>query len=971
MFKGHIHTHTEYSMLDGMAKIEELIIRAKELGQECIAITDHGSSSGLYSAYKLGVKHNFNVLLGEEFYMENSISALKTGHLILIAKNNTGLSNLFCLQEKAYKNFYYKPRVNIDMLNELNEGLICTTACIANAVGQLILMGEDTLALNEIIKLKNIFGDDFYVEIQSSTNPDVIKVNEKLIDWIRKFGFKCIITTDIHYVNKEDYAIHEVLLAMQQQKKMGDKKRWRFEHNDYYLKSEEEMKVGIPEDIFDMCCKYIEEIAEKCKGVTIERGNYLPKYLPTTSEEDMELAKLALEGYKNKVVKRNQATKNFLKDIYKELDIIAQTGYSGYFLTVREYVMWARENGILVGDGRGSGAGSKVAYAIGITDVNPDAYDLLFERFLSIGREPDFDVDFSDIDAVFKHLQDRYGETNVARVGAYTKFTCKSCVKKVMSCLGYSQKDIKAVVDMMPDLLSFSLEEARNLSNSFKNWIDNHEDVYSIVRRLEGMVEHFSTHAGGVIICEGLTEILPTFTQSEDRSKLIVAMDKKEIESLGHYKFDILGLESLTLMKNIEDYSPQIDWHSIDYNTPEIYDMICSGDVLGIFQLSGQADKVKEQQPKNFNDLIAINALIRPGVCDWNTYLQRRAERDDEKYLPFMKETHGLIVYQEQYELLAQHYAGWDIAYSDKHIRKNKNITEDTELFNKWLTDTSTNGYSKEEMMELWDEICGIVNQGYSFNKSHATSYAVLSFRTAYMKYHYPEAFYSAYLTQNNGKNDKMNEAINKVKSLGIKLLSPDINISTDKFIPTEEGIMLPINSIKGVGGSVITEINRLKPIKDFDDFLERRIKKFVKKTAIEQLIKAGAFDFTNKSREELLEQFTGEKMQTTPYYQYEKSAFGFYINDSPFSKYSIKDIDEYADGQQCMTICELVEITPRYDRRGNEMAFAIGVNDINTMRLVIFSSMWQGMNVREGDLVFVKGKKDKASIIVNAMEVM
>lgn len=347
MFEGHLHTHTEYSTLDGMARIEELIITAKSFGQTGIAITDHGSSSGLYSAWKLGKKHDFNVLLGEEFYFENDIEDLKTGHLILIAKNEEGLKNIFRLQRMAYDNFYYKPRINLDMLKECHEGLVCTTACIANAVGQLILKNEARLALSHILELENIFKEDFYVELQSTTNGDVEKVNLQLQDFIEDYHFKCIMTTDIHYVKKEDYKLHEVLLAIQQKKKMSDKKRWRFENNDYYLKSEEEMLKdlnGISRETIEKCFSGISEIFEKCKGVDFSVSDHLPKFCETKQEEDNLLRLMTLKGYRDKVTARGEATDEFAKDLEKELTVISETGYSGYFLTVQEYIAWAKEN---------------------------------------------------------------------------------------------------------------------------------------------------------------------------------------------------------------------------------------------------------------------------------------------------------------------------------------------------------------------------------------------------------------------------------------------------------------------------------------------------------------------------------------------------------------------------------------------------------------------------------------------------
>lgn len=980
-FTGHIHTHTEYSPLDGLAKIEELVVRAKELGQSFIAITDHGSSTGLYEAAKIRDEYDFDILFGEEFYFENACSELKTGHLILIAKNKEGLRNIFRLQRLAYDNVYYKPRINIEMLQAHSEGLICTTACIANQVGQFILRDEPHLALNHIIELQKIFGDDLYVELQSSTLENVIKVNKKLEEFCKDYNFKPIITTDIHYVRKEDYETHEVLLAIQQTKKINDPKRWSFETNDYWLKSEEEMLEYVPylsEDTIAKCMENINEIHEKCEKVEFEAGNYLPE-LPIESglSADDELQVMTMECYRTRIANRNEQNKEFLSDLQKELEVIEETGYSGYFLIVQEYINWAKQNGIQVGDGRGSGAGSKVAYTIGITEINPQKYDLLFERFLAPGRVPDFDVDFSDIDAVFRHLQDVHGKDNVARVGAITRFTAKSAIRKVMSTYGFSQSEIAKVVALLPKRLNFTLEEALTESKELTKWFEKHENILNIVRNFEGKMEHFGTHAGGVVIYPNLTELLPVMNTSEDREKLIVALDKHAIEELGFYKFDILGLKSLILMKNITEYTGEIDWTSVDFEDENVYKMLQQGDVLGVFQLSDQRDKVIEQKPETFEDLIAINALIRPGVGDWSEYIGRRnkrtecAENDrDDEYIrtPYLKSTSGIIVYQEQYLLLANTYAGWDIAYSDKHIRKNKNIATDVELKEKFYYDGQAKGYSIEELSSVWESICDVVSGGYGFNRSHSASYAKLSFQTAYMKYYYPKEFYAAYLTQNMDDETKMIEVINILKSLDIKMLPPDINNSTDVFIPLEEGIMFPLTVIKGVGGSAWYEINRLKPIKDFDDFLERRVKKFVKKTVIEALVKAGAFDYTGKERTELLKAFNPDA-QAAENYIYEKEALGFYLSESPFDKFKLTPYSDFKDGDYVKTIVEITSVDTRYDKNGNEMAFAVGTNKTDVIRMVIFSSVWKKNSFEIGELLLVRGRKDKNSLLLNSIE--
>lgn len=970
----HLHVHTEYSALDGLAKISELIDKAKSMGQTAIAITDHGTSSGLYEAWQLGKEKDFNVLLGEEFYFQNADG--KNGHIILIAENQKGLSNIFKLQELANDNFYYKPRINMEMLQKYNEGLVCTTACIANQVAQYFLKDEKILALGHLLELGKIFEDRLYIELQSSTVDDVIKTNKFLLETAKKYNYKYIITNDVHYVDEEDYDVHEVLLCVQQKKKMSDEKRWKFEKNDYWLKSQEEIEEYMPyltREDFDTAYNYIDEIVNRCSGVEFERGNYLPKWYDETGlSEDECLEKEVWNNYTTRIKDRNECNENFIKDLNKEIKVIEEEGYSGYFMIVQEYIMWAKNNGILVGDGRGSGAGSKVAYTIGITEVNPQKYDLLFERFLSHGREPDFDVDFSDIDAVFRHLQDKYGKKNVARVGAFNRFTCKSAIRKIMGVYGYSQKAIKNIVDDLPNEGQCTIDEALQSSKLIKEFFKQNEHILQCVRKLEGCLSHMSTHAGGVIICEGLTEKLPVWTMAEDREKLIVGFDKKIIEALGHYKFDVLGLNYLTLMKNaLDNIDEEIDWAKVDFEDQNIYDMLSSGDVFGVFQLSEQKDKVMEQKPCCFEDLIAINALIRPGVGDWNEYIKLRNSGFDKSTVqPYMESTCGLIVYQDQYLLLAQTYAGWDIAFSDKHIRKNKDIKNDHKLREQFISDTISRGYDESTATQIWNSIEEVVAGGYGFNRAHSTSYAKLSYQTAYLKYYYPAAFYTACLTANQGEAEILNKIRELVEKAGINLVTPDINIGSNNFTIHDNEIMFALTAINGVGEAAYKSIINMRPIKSFDDFMKRRVPKDVKSNTVIALIKAGAFDFDTTDRNQLMFEMTGEKYKI-PNYVYEKECFGFYITKAPYDKYDVKPLDDYTDGQFVTTVAEITQVSERNDRNGNKMAFVSGVNKNGNIRFIFFSSVWKNNKVQEDQMYIIKGRKDKDSILVNSVEVI
>ena len=980
----HLHVHTEYSPLDGLSKIEGLIIRAKELGQTAMAITDHGSTSGLYEASKLSKKHNFKILYGSEFYFENVGESRKAGHLILIAKNNQGLANLFKLQAMAYMdNFYYKPRLNLSMLSFNSEGLICLSACLANQIAQYVLANENVLALSHLCELKEIFGDDFYLELQSSTMTEQITVNTKYVDWIKDGLAKPVITNDVHYTLQDDWYAHEVMLAIQQNKKMSAENRWKFTTHDYWLKSEEEIVADLTyldQEIVQCGINNIQEIIDKC-DVEFQAQGSLPRFLKMSPEEEnIALKKLVIAEYKEKIKSRGEDNADFFRDLLKEINMIETTGYSGYFLIVWEYVNWARKNGILVGDGRGSGAGSKVAYTLGITEINPQKYDLLFERFLSPGREPDFDIDFSDIGKVFEHLQDVYGKTNVARVGAFSMLTAKSATRKVMSAFGQKQKDINKIVALMPNRLSFTMDEALNENKELKRFFNEHLDWLGVIKSLEGIMDHLSTHAGGVIIGNNIVEQLPVTNDREDQTKLIIAMDKSSLAELGYYKFDILGLSSLTLLQQIIDNIPNdINWFEVDKEDQKVYDMLCSGDVLGVFQLSEQAEKVKEQQPRCFEDLIAINALIRPGVGDWNEYInRRRTGYANTTSARCLDSTSGIIVYQEQYLLLANLYAGWDIAYSDKHIRKNSDIKGDTVLKDKFYSDSATRGYETHEIQKVWDDICNVVASGYGFNRSHSTSYAMLSYHTAWLKHYYPIEFYAGLLTMESGNKEQLSNILQLLGNHNIKLLYPNINESTTEYQPTEKGILMPLTSIEMVGGSAVYEINKLRPILSLQDLLNRRTPKFIRNNAILNMIKANCFVFEGKTREESMAEFFEKYPSLSEsideqQYVYDKEAFGFYIGETPYGKYATTKFSEYGDGSYVTTIGEVTDSIERYDKNQNSMAFLTVTNKHGKFKVVVFTKLWNEKGIKEilslGNIVVLRGRKDKDSLLLNETE--
>lgn len=1007
---GHLHVHDEKSTLDGMCNVKELITRVKELGQEFIAITNHGSMASHFEFEKECKQQGIKPILGCEFYMSKSSEACKDDqgyHIIAFAKNEQGLRNLYKLQARAYKeNFYRKAHINFDMLSELKEGLIVSSACIGGVIGQLTL-SNPLEARREVQRYKDVFGEDFYLEIQPNDIPDQWIMNKEILKISEELNIKVIATNDVHYVFKEDAPIHEVLLALQVGHKMNDEKRFKFPTHDYWCKSTKEMAitfVGYNDKESEQIAQAIEntsEIANKCNAEVI-KGKFLPHYphLNGMSEDDY-LAEKTWEGFEKKYPVGYPNRGQIRKDIINELQVISKTGYSGYFINVADYIVDARKNGVLVGDGRGSGCGSKVVYCMDITNVDPVPYHLLFERFLAYGRVPDLDVDFSDQEHVFKHLQNLHGVDNVARIATYGSLSCRNVVRKVMSCFGFSQKEIAIISGSLPKNLDVTVEQSYNESKIFREFMDNNPFVAQCIRRLENTVSHEGKHAGGFVVYNNLTELTPCKYENDshgNRCIPVVQFDKKQIEACGFYKMDVLGLENLTTVRYAidmikENEGVDIDLDAIDFEDKEVYEMLQSGDVSGVFQLSNQSGMIKEQKTHCFDDLIAINALIRPGVGDFKEYVERRNGKpysihpDREWY---MKDTQGLMTYQEQFLLDCKTFAGWDIAFADKNIRKNKDIKNDIEIKTKFINDSLNNGYDLDVIQEIWKEIEDAVSGGYSFNKSHSTSYGVLSFKTAWIKCHYPVYWYASLLNSEIANQDKVEGLIAECKKKGIKILPPDINKGSYRFEGTREGIRIPINYLKGVGEDVVKYIQKeLIPITSFEDMLDRGIKKYIKKNVVIAMIKAGVFDFENENREHFMWVYAMRNRKKTdikngvecPHEEYnnkiklqwEKDVYGMYLSAHPLDTRNVRSIQDFAEGEQVTQVIEKREVIERLQRNGKPFAFLMGSNQHGSLKCMVFANLWEEEDVKNtilnNDILLVKGKRSGNDLIVNDVE--
>lgn len=989
----HLHVHSQYSKLDGMGTIEELLQRAKELGQPALAITDHGTCSGLYDLFTLAPQYGIKPIYGCEFYLNNGMED-KRNHIVLLAKDDEGLKHIYKLHEYSYvEGFKTRPTINMDVLKQYKTGLICMSACLANIIPRSVSEGREDIAMQWIKEFKRLFDDDFYLEVQDSIVPEQKIANRGLIKLGKQLGVNCVATNDVHYTLKADSDYHDTMLCMQINKKKHDKDRWRFPCSEYWLKSENEM-VFDELDASDRlsALQTTMAIVDKCNA-TLTKGEYLPKYydIPKGKTEEQLLREKVTARYKEEIQDKGYHTEQYVKDVMHELDVIEQTGYSGYHLIVSDFVEYSRKNRILVGDGRGSGSGCKVAYILGITRVEPNSHNLLFERFLDYGRQPDYDIDFADNNAIFEYLQSRYGIENVARIVAFGTLSAKAVSRKVFSAYGHPESLIAQVSGCIPAEPKMTLAKAYQISEQLGMFKKAYPVEFATMERLEGRISHTSQHAGGVIIYPNLAEHIPVHTDSDDRTKRIVSFDKKMAEDMGFCKIDCLGLEALTTLNqtintiyDMEGIEVHLD--TINYEDEAVYDDLCRGEIYGVFQLENQKDVVIKQQPRCFADIVALSSIIRPGTCDINDYFNRRNTKhytipDEQKW--YMEESEGLIIYQEQYLLHCKTYAGWTIGFADKHVRKNKKIKEDEALARKFYSDCINNGYDKSFVEKLWEEIVSVAGGGYGFNKSHSVSYSIITYRNAWLKHYYPIHFYASLLTKlynDDKKKHLLGNVIAECKAKGIKILPPDINNSLNQFIPTNEGIRYALTSVKGLGESALNHLMSLRPIASLEDMIARAERRYLRENVVDNLIKSGCFDDSNictrydilksyktliKSKKEVIEKINME---------YEYEALGIYLQKHPMDRFANKPLDDYEEGQKVVFVGMVKAVMEKPDKRGNKMAFITMENQYGSTQCLAFSSFWTDKERKKfGDnaVLMIKGSKSKSSVIINETKVV
>ena len=877
----HLHVHTEYSLLDGSSKIRELTARAKELGMDSMAITDHGVMYGVIDFYRAAREVGIKPILGCEVYVapgsrfdrENGAGEDRYYHLILLAENNTGYKNLMKIVSKGFVDgFYYKPRVDLDLLETYHEGIISLSACLAGEVQKYLARGMYEEAKRSALRYSAIFGKDhFYLELQDHGIPEQKMVNQGLLRLSQETGLELVATNDVHYTFAEDAKAHDILLCIQTGKKVTDEDRMRYEGGQYYCKSEEEMRKLFPyaQEAIDNTHK----IAERC-NVEIEFGvTKLPKYeVPEGFDSWTYLNHLCREGFKTRYPDDDGTLSRRLD---YELGVIKTMGYVDYFLIVWDFINYARSQNIMVGPGRGSAAGSIVSYTLGITNIDPVRYNLLFERFLNPERVsmPDIDVDFcyERRQEVIDYVVRKYGKDQVVQIVTFGTLAAKGVVRDVGRVLDLPYAMCDSIAKMIPNDLGMTLDKALTANPDLKKLYNEDEQVKYLIdmsKRLEGLPRHTSMHAAGVVIgSRSIDEFVPLSRAAD--GTITTQFTMTTIEELGLLKMDFLGLRTLTVIQNAvrlaeKDYGIKLDMDHIDYNDKKVLESIGTGRTEGVFQLEsgGMKGFMKELKPENLEDIIAGISLYRPGPMDFiPRYLKGKNDKTSITYEcpqlePILSPTYGCIVYQEQVMQIVRDLAGYTMGRSDlvrRAMSKKKTAVMEKERQNfvygneaEGVKGCIANGIDEKTANHIYDEMIDFAK--YAFNKSHAAAYAVVSYQTAYLKYYYPKEFMAALMSSVMDNVSKFSEYILTCRRMmDIAILPPDINEGESGFSVSGDGIRYGLSAIKSVGRPVVDAIleERKKNgiFSSMEDFINRMTNKEVNRRTIENFIKSGAMD--------------------------------------------------------------------------------------------------------------------------------
>jgi len=1046
----HLHVHSEYSLLDGASRLEDLVIKAENNKMHAFALTDHGNMYGSLKFYSLAKEHNIKPLIGCEVYItddmnkqvrSNANSESHLSHLILIAKDFSGYKNLVKLVSFGYlRGFYYKPRIDLKTLFENKEGLLVSSACMYGKIPQLILSNKKDQAVELAKVFKQQFGDDFYLEIQDHGLPEEKKLIPIMINIAKDLKIPLIATNDSHYTNKEDAEFHDVLLCIQTKKTVHDENRMKFNTDSLYFKSAEEMK-----ELFSYCDEAVENtliIADKC-NLDLPIGKVtVPRFpCPDGMTEREYLNKLIERG----LIRRynGNVTKEVEERLKFELDIIHKTGYEGYFLIVSDYINYAKEHGIQVGPGRGSAAGSLVAYVLGITDIDPLKYNLLFERFLNPERvsPPDIDVDFciEKRAEVLNYLVRRYGQENVAQIGTFGTMNARAVIRDVGRTLGKPLSIVDKLAKLIPNKpgSQTTLKEAEELQEvkQFLNSNPSLKELWEKSIKLEGLTRHSSVHAAGVVISPfPIYDLIPLQRPSEGEVP-VTQWPMEDVEKSGFLKMDLLGLRNLTVIgKTLELIEKtrgfKVNIENIPLDDPKVYELLEKGETLGVFQLesSGMQQLLKEVKPDKFEDLIAILALYRPGPMNsgmLEQFIRRKHKKEPVVFIhkdvePILSETYGVMIYQEQIMQLASVLAGFSLGEADllRRAMGKKKAEVMAAQKPKFVEGAINKGLiSKEQAEKIFDDMAKFAE--YGFNKSHSASYALITYRTAWLKVHYTPEYMAALLSSIASDTDKVAEYIKEAKKFGVEVLSPDVNESEESFTVIGNKIRFGLSAIKGVGKAAIDSIisSRLSGgnFKNLKDFICRTSSKSVNKKIYESLIKAGALDSLYNDRLTLLDQLDevltmvkrGTKTESGQslfndtmdeeelYFDdieivpkkdfdpglklaFEKEVLGLYVSGHPLKPYKFL-IESIANFNICslneveverVKVCGIIFSKKQVFKKDGSFFFVLNIEDLTGSIECIYSKKDKTIidELKENDIVWVEGrliKKDEESRII------
>ena len=884
----HLHVHTEYSLLDGACRISGVMDRVKELGQTAVAITDHGVMYGCIDFYKAAKAAGVKPIIGCEVYVTRRTIADRIHgvdndpyHLVLLCKDRKGYENLCLLVSEAFMyGFYGKPRVDLAMLRKYHEGLIASSACLAGSIPQRLMEEDYEAAKENALELAEIFGEDnFYLELQDHGIPEQRVVNQGIARIARETGLPLIVTNDAHYLRREDATMQDVLLCIQTGKTVDDPNRMKFQGEEFYLKSEEELRALFPgqEEAFENTCR----IAERCNLEFVFNEYHLPSFpVPQGYTNEEYFRKLCMDGFKERYP---DAPAEYMDRLEYEIGVISRMGYVNYYLIVWDFIRYAKEQGIPVGPGRGSGAASIVAYCMHITEVDPMKYALIFERFLNPERVsmPDFDTDFCQErrGEVIEYVMKKYGADHVAQIATFGTMAARGAIRDVGRALNFSYAETDVVAKLVPTMpLHITLKDALNVSPKLKEMYDGDERVRQLIdtaMSLEGMPRNTSTHAAGVVItADPVCSYVPL---SRNDDTIVTQYTMTTIEELGLLKMDFLGLRNLTVIRDaeqqIQKFNPEFSMDRIPDDDPETFKMLAEGKTQGVFQLesSGMTGVCVGMKADSIEDITAIVALYRPGPMDSipkfieNKLNHRKITYKCPELEPILKVTYGCIVYQEQVIEIFRRLGGYTMGQADNIRRaiskkKMKIIEAERKVFvygdeEKGIAGCIANGIREDVAQSLYDEIVAFAN--YAFNKAHAVCYAVVSYQTAYLKCHYPHQYMAALMTSVLDSATKISGYIAECKELGISVLPPDINHSEDHFTVEGNSIRFGLGAVKNVGRGLIRSMAQKRseggPFKSLEDFIQRMGEGELNKRAVENFIKCGAMDCFGYHRSELL----------------------------------------------------------------------------------------------------------------------